>query len=303
MDCGFEGPDPTALGAMKTTMGIHRFFLTSSLLLGTALPAAAGNHEVAGEFSIADAIAGSWRSDADRSRDAARHPAETLEFFGLEPSMTVVEISPGGAGWYTKILAPFVNRTGGRYIAAGYDPSDTSDYARRGYKAFQETFVEAPETYGKIEVTIAGPDSPGVAPPGSADLVVTFRNVHNWVPGGYAEKLFADMFRALKPGGVLGVVDHRLPADREAPEDLRTGYIHEAVVIRLAEKAGFVFEAASAVNANPKDTADHPFGVWTLPPTALTSDFGEPADPSFDRTPYDAIGESDRFTLRFRRPR
>jgi predicted methyltransferase len=295
--------------ASKTVQGnaknmrIRRIFLASSIALSIAWVATAAHHEASDEFSIGDAIAGAWRSEADRARDGARHPAETLEFFGLAPGMTVVEISPGGAGWYTKILAPFVNRTGGRYVAAGFDPNDERGYAQRGYKAFQQTFVAAPETYGPIEVTVAGPDAPGVAPEGVADLVVTFRNVHNWVPGGYADKLFADMFRALKPGGVLGVVDHRLPAKREAPEDLQTGYIHEATVIALAEKAGFVFEAESEVNDNPKDTADHPFGVWTLPPTALSSAFGEPKDPDFDRARYDAIGESDRFTLRFRRPR
>ncbi len=147
-----------------------------------------------------------------------------------------------------------------------------------------------------------GASSAGVAPDGSADLVLTFRNVHNWVPAGDAEKIFADMFRALRPGGVLGVVDHRLPAGREADPERRSGYIHDAKVVALAEQAGFVLEARSPLNDNPKDAADHPFGVWTLPPVARSSAFGEPADPSFDRAHYDAIGESDRFTLRFRKP-
>jgi len=263
---------------------------------------AAGSGPALAGTPLDEVIAGPWRSDADRSRDAARHPRETLEFFGLEPGMTIVEISPGGAGWYTKILAPYAKATGGRYIAAGFDPNDERAYAQRGYRAFDETFIADPDTYGPIELTVASASSPGVAPDGVADLVVTFRNVHNWVPAGYADKLFADMYRALKPGGVLGVVDHRLPADRKAPEKLSTGYIHRDQVIALAEKAGFVFEGESPVNDNPKDTADHPFGVWTLPPVARTASYGKPANPDFDRAPYDAIGESDRFTLKFRRP-
>jgi len=255
-----------------------------------------------GDFTIDAAIAGDWRSDADRARDSQRHPSETLEFFGLAPGMTVVEISPGG-GWYTKILAPYVNRTDGTFIAAGFDPADKSDYAQRGLRSFQENFVDQPATYGEIDVTVVGKDSKGVAPDGSADLVLTFRNVHNWVPGGYAEKVFADLFRALEPGGVLGVVDHRLPEGSEADPKLRSGYVQESAVIALAEGAGFVLEASSPINRNAADTTDHPFGVWTLKPTALSAAFGKPADPDFDRAPYDAIGESDRFTLRFRKPR
>ena len=215
--------------------------------------------------------------------------------------MTVVEVSPG-AGWYTKLLAPYVNRNGGTFFAAGFDPNDERAYAQRGRKSFQQNFVAQPEIYGDIEVTVVGANSPGVAPDGSADLVLTFRNVHNWVPTGNAEKIFADLYRALKPGGILGVVDHRLPEGAEANPKLASGYIHEAAVIALAEQAGFVFEASSSVNDNPTDTADHPFGVWTLPPSARSSAFGKPDDPNFDRAPFDAIGESDRFTLRFRKP-
>jgi predicted methyltransferase len=275
------------------------FALTLVACLSAAVAIAA--HHEPGAFTLRDALAGDWRSADDRARDRAREPADVLTFFGLAPGTTVVEISPGG-GWYTKILAPFVNRTGGRFIAAGYDPKAESDYLKRGYQSFQENFVGKPKTYGPIEVTVLSSTSPGVAPDGSADLVLTFRNVHNWVPGGYAEKAFADMYRALKPGGTLGVVDHRLPADREADEKLRSGYIHEVAVVGLAEKAGFELEARSALLDNPKDTADHPFGVWTLQPVALTAGFGKPADPNFDRAPYDAIGESDRFVLRFRKP-
>ena len=276
----------------------------ASLLLFIATAAFAAHHETPepaeAPFSIESALAGDWRSGAERARDPSRHPREVLEFFGLGAGMTVVEISPGG-GWYTKILAPYVNRSGGSFFAAGFDPKDESAYAQRGLRSFQTNFVAQPETYGKIEVTVVGANSEGIAPDGSADLVLTFRNAHNWVASGYAEKVFADMFRALAPGGVLGVVDHRLPSNREDPK-FATGYVHEAVVIALAEGAGFVLEASSALNDNAADSADHPFGVWTLPPTARSSPFGEPDDPDFDRAPFDAIGESDRFTLRFRKP-
>ena len=257
--------------------------------------------ESTGPIELATVLSGSWRDESDRARDRMRHPAEVLAFFGLEPGMTVVEISPG-AGWYTKILAPYVHRTGGRFIAAGFDPNDEREYAQRGLRSFQTNFVEQSEIYGPIEVTVVGPGSKGVAPDGSADLILTFRSAHNWVPSGYADEVFADLYRALRPGGVLGVVDHRLPESSEAKNGVSGGYIQESVVVELAERAGFVLDARSALNDNAADTADHPFGVWTLPPTALTAAFGKPRDPDFDRTRYDAIGESDRFTLRFRKP-
>lgn len=287
---------------MRSIQGIS----ITSLMLGLSAMAFAAHHEegeaTPAAFGIEDAMAGEWRDEADRSRDRWRHPREVLDFFGLEPGMTVVEISPG-AGWYTKLLAPYVNRGGGTFFAAGFDPDDERAYAQRGRRNFQENFVARPEIYGEIEVTAASANSQGIAPDGSANLVLTFRNIHNWVPSGFAAKIFADMYRALAPGGVLGVVDHRLPEKRPADPKLATGYIHEAAVIALAEEAGFVLEASSPINRNAADTADHPFGVWTLPPTALASPFGKPRDPDFDRAPYDAIGESDRFTLRFRKPR
>ena len=252
-------------------------------------------------LSLQDSIEGDWRPETDRVRDASRHPSETLTFFGLEPGMTVVEASPG-RGWYTRILAPYTNRSGGTYIAAGYSASDTRRYAQRSRAAFQEKFVDQPEIYGPITVGVLNPSEENLAPPGSADLILTFRNVHNWVPAGNAEQIFASFFQALRPGGVLGVVDHRLPQENAADEDLSTGYIHESTVVQLAENAGFVLEASSEVNRNEADSADHPYGVWTLKPTRLSAPFGSKPDPDFDRTPYDAIGESDRFTLRFRKP-
>jgi len=278
-----------------------RWVLSLGSLLLVLLPGAAALGATVGPLSLQQAVGGEWRDAADRARDAQRHPEEVLTFLGLEPGMTVVEISPG-SGWYTRILAPYVNRNGGVFIAAGFDPNDESAYAQRGLKNFKTQFLDQPELYGPIEVTVVGLTSEGVSPDASADLILTFRSAHNWVPSGYAEKVFADLFRALKPGGVLGVVDHRLPEEVEAEDGVSGGYIQESVVVELAEAAGFVLEASSPVNDNAADTADHPFGVWTLPPTALTAGFGKPRDPNFDRTRYDAIGESDRFTLRFRKP-
>ena len=253
-------------------------------------------------FSIQDSVEGDWRSEANRARDPWRHPSETLTFLGLEPGLTVVEASPG-SGWYTEIIAPYTHRNGGRFLAAGFPKNDERPYAQRSRQKFQENFADRPDRYGPIVVTELSGAEGSVAPADSADLILTFRNVHNWVPAGTAEQIFAEFFRALRPGGVLGVVDHRLPADVAEDPRLSTGYIHESTVIQLAERAGFVLEASSEINQNEADTANHPFGVWTLPPTRLTAPFRQDPDPNFDRTPYDAIGESDRFTLRFRKPK
>ena len=266
-----------------------------------ASPAAASEEmDTAGPMSLEDVLAGDWRSDEDRARDAFRNPVETLAFFGVEADDTVVEIWPGG-GWYTRVLAPYLNSGGGKLVAAGFDP-EMSDYAARGMQRFRETFVDNPDTFGDIEVTVLSKDSDGIAEPGSADVVLTFRNVHNWMSGEYAEKAFADAFAALKPGGVLGVVEHRLPSSEAQDPAAASGYVHEDYVIALAEEAGFVLEERSEINANPKDTADHPFGVWTLPPVSRTSDRDGNTPDGFDAAKYEAIAESDRMTLKFRKP-
>ncbi len=245
------------------------------------------------------AVDGDWRSEQDRARDVHRHPVQTLEFFEIEPTDTVVEIWPGG-GWYTNILAPYLKGEG-TYIAAGFDP-ETSEYAQRGYDNFQANFVEKPGVYGDVIVGSLSKDGLSIPDDMKADAVLTFRNVHNWMGGGYADLAFAEMYDALKPGGILGVVEHRLPSsDNQDPQGM-SGYVHEDFVKQLATEAGFEFIESSEINANPDDTADHPFGVWTLPPNSRTADREGNAPEGFDAEKYAEIGESDRMTLKFMKP-
>ena len=285
-------------------------FLVSLAALGlaaacggeAAAPAATSAPEApkVAEGSLDWAVAGAWRLDKERARDPYRHPVETLKFFGIKPSDTVVELAPGG-GWFTAILGPYLMKGGGQLYAANVDP-ESSEGARTNVDNYRAAFVEHPETYGKITLTVTSRTSTGIAPDGSADAVLTFRNVHNWMAGGYADKIFADAFRALKPGGVFGVEEHRLPSARDQSLTASTGYVLESYVIQLAENAGFVLEEASEINANPKDNADHPLGVWMLPPTLDKPEPGTPEAATYDEAKYKAIGESDRMTLRFRKP-
>ncbi|MCI5048234.1 MAG: hypothetical protein MRY59_12095 [Aquisalinus sp.] len=251
-------------------------------------------------MTLEAAVAAQTRDRENRQRDPYRNPAETLSFFGLEPDMTVVEIWPGG-GWYAEIIAPYLAAGGGTYIAAGFDPNGASERGLARIAAFNDKFTGNPELYGDVEISAFSARSGPLASAGSADMVLTFRNVHNWMSGDYADKAFTDFYDVLKPGGVLGVVEHRLPADRDQEAASASGYVREDVVISFAEAAGFELVGKSEINANPADTADHPFGVWTLPPVRRTSATRDP-DPEFDRAPYDAIGESDRMTLKFRKP-
>ncbi|MGA0602143.1 class I SAM-dependent methyltransferase [Caulobacter sp. KR2-114] len=236
------------------------------------------------------------RKPADRARDAFRHPAQTLTFWGLKPGMTVIDVNPG-TGWWTDILAPYLAATHGRYIAAGADLANPklSDAARQGRAAFEAKYADK-AVYGDVTVAGFGRVSGPLAPPGTVDLVIVSRETHNWADG-FIQKAFADFHAALKPSGLMGVEDHRAPdgADPKAG----TGYVSEAWVIDQAKMAGFRLDGRSEVNANPKDTKDHPFGVWTLPPTRQSAPNGQPANPAFDHSKYDAIGESDRMTLRF----
>ncbi|MBZ9611412.1 class I SAM-dependent methyltransferase [Rheinheimera maricola] len=235
------------------------------------------------------------RSPANVARDQYRNPVATLQFFEVTPASTVVEISPGG-GWYTEILAPLL-AAHGTYYAAHFPANSESDYYQRSRAGFVEKLAANP-VYNRVQLTEFAPDNSGaIAPTGSADVVLTFRNLHNWYGnGGDAGMLaiFTDFYKALKPGGILGVVEHRLPADKMSADWKKTGYFPQALTISLAEQAGFVFEAASDVNANPNDTADHPGGVWTLPPVLRLKEQ--------DKDKYMAIGESDRMTLKFRKP-
>jgi predicted methyltransferase len=230
------------------------------------------------------AVAADHRLVGNVARDAARHPYETLSFFGIKPTDTVVELSPGG-GWYTEILAPYLREGGQLYAAAGEGGR---------FKAKMDSMG----VYGKVKMTVFDPSAGklDIAPPGSADAVLTFRNVHNWMSMGpeKTQAVFNATFKALKPGGVLGVVEHRLPASRTQDPKAGSGYVQEAVVIKYAEAAGFKLAGRSEVNANPKDTADHEQGVWTLPPVYALKDK--------DRAKYQAIGESDRMTLKFVKP-
>ena len=246
------------------------------------------------------AINGPWRSDEEKARDVFRNPKETLEFFDIEQDETVAEVWPGG-GWYTQILAPYLKSGGGQFIAIGFDPA-SSDFAANAMSRFEESFVSNPDIYGEIIVTAYAADTPPFAEPDSIDTVLTFRNVHNWMASGHADKFFTDAFAALKPGGVLGVVEHRLPSNMEQDPAARSGYVHEDYVKALAEAAGFEFVDASEVNANPADTADHPFGVWTLPPSNRTTDRDGNTQEGFDPEIYQQIGESDRMTLKFVKP-
>jgi predicted methyltransferase len=245
------------------------------------------------------ALAGAHRSDANKARDAWRHPQETLAFFGFKPTATVIEITPGG-GWYTEVLAPALKGQG-TLVAAIVDPaSATSDgakaYYERGNTAFNEKLKLAGDVYGDVQVRTFSATAPSFGDDESADLVLTFRNVHNWLGSGTADAMFQGFFKVLKPGGALGVVEHRAQPGSKAAGDAESGYMTEEAVIALATAAGFELAEKSEINANPKDTADHPNGVWTLPPSLRVPD-GEDAEK------YKAIGESDRMTLRFTKPR
>jgi predicted methyltransferase len=241
------------------------------------------------------AVAGEWRTPRNVARDTWRHPRQTLDFFGVMPNATVIEITPGG-GWYAEILAPYL-REHGRYVAAVWDDAIPGQpgYRYDLNRQLRAKFAANPAVYGTPEVRVFDPKAPMFGPPGSADVVLTFRNAHNWVDEGTAEAWFRAFFDVLEPGGTLGLTDHRAKPGTDLPKMKASGYLTEDLVIGLARDAGFVLEAKSEVNANPRDTADHPNGVWTLPPTSRHD--------AADAAKYQAIGESDRMTLRFRKPR
>ncbi len=268
-------------------MNPHRRLITAALA-STALPLRAQPGE---DAALQAAIAGPQRSAGNRARDAARHPYETLRFFGLRPTHSVIEVAPGG-GWYTEILAPYL-RNGGRLYAAGEAADDPSDYRRRSRRNFDDKLARNPAIYDQVQVGLLPRTSrfTDIAPPGGADLVLTFRNVHNWIEGGHLDATLQAFAAVLKPGGVLGVEEHRAPPGSPLEWIMKNGYVPEALMIERAQAAGFVLDARSEVNANPRDSRDHPHGVWSLPPTLRGGDT--------DRAKYVAIGESDRFTHRY----
>lgn len=245
---------------------------------------------------LADAVANEERPLKQRLRDEYRHPQQTLRFLEIQPEMKVVEIWPGG-GWYTNILAPLLKENGKLYAAHFYIDEGTHEYYKKNREAFEEKVKTIPG-YKEIEVTTFHPTkSKQVAPEGSVDAVLTFRNVHNWHMRQGEEGVlnsFKQFFAALKPGGIVGVVEHRLPESADDEMQKTSGYMKQSYVIKMAEKAGFKLAASSEMNANPLDTADHPKGVWTLPPRMR---LGEE-----DQAKYLAIGESDRMTLKFVKP-
>ena len=255
-----------------------------------------GGQAVAAEqpdAALQSLVAGPQRSPANKARDPYRHPLEDLRFFGVKPDDVVIEILPGGAGYWTEILAPYL-RDQGRYVAANPPKTDPSDEAVKGNATFAAKVAADAADLGKVEVADFGPPQ-DIVPPGTADAVLTFRNVHNWMADGTADAVFASFFRALKPGGTLGLEEHRGRTDQPQDPRAKSGYVREDAVVALAEKAGFKLAARSDANANPKDTKDYPDGVWTLPPTFRLKDK--------DRDRYAAIGESDRMLLKFVKPK
>jgi predicted methyltransferase len=261
--------------------------------------------EAEATVTLADIAAGDWRSAAEKARDGWRNPVETLEFFGIEAGDTVVEIWPGG-GWYTNVLAPYLATGDGKLIAAVWDVNvfegERLERIEKRIADYKAVYDADPETFGEIELSAFSAESGPLAEAGTVDAVLTFRNVHNWMGGDYTAKFFTDAYAALKPGGVLGVVEHRLPSSAEQDPRGASGYVHEDFVTALAVAAGFELEASSEINANPADTADHPFGVWTLPPVSRTTDREGNTPEGFDAEAYAAIGESDRMTLKFVKP-
>jgi predicted methyltransferase len=267
-----------------------------ALLLATLTIAAHGT-------PLDEALAGSLRDPANVARDAYRHPNQVLEFFGVKPNSVVVEVWPG-TGWWTEILGPYL-RDHGIYYAAGFPTTlkGVPEYQIAAQTTLADKLTSSP-LYDHVVLTQLGyPGRLVMAPPGHVDVLMTFRNVHNWVAGGYAQEMFAAFNRTLKSGGVLGVEEHRAKPGTSIDVMKKTGYMTEEYVIGLAKEAGFTLEGKSEVNANPKDDTDHPEGVWSLPPNLrVCQPMPEGAEKDACVTEYRAIGESDRMTLKFRKP-
>ena len=261
--------------------------VAAAMLLGLAAVSMAAAADPALKAAVDDPA----RSPKFVARDKARHPLEELAFFGIKPNMTVVELWPG-AGYWTEILGPYLKKSGTYYVAL---ESTDSEEGRKTDERWHAKMAAEKERLGTIHETTLSKGQYDIAPPGSADLVLTFRNLHNWMDGGYAEQALAACFTALKPGGILGIEDHRGRNDQPQDPKAASGYVREDYAIALAKKAGFVLVSKSEMNANPKDTKNWVDGVWTLPPTLSQGDK--------DRAKYQAIGEADNFVLKFRKPR
>ena len=286
MRADFLPPQPVPFHLSRRRFG--GALLAAAALPGCALRPGAPAVDAA---RLRAAIDGPHRSAANRARDGARHPFETLAFFGIAPTHQVIELSPGG-GWYTEILAPYLRGSGMLY-AAGESATDPSEYRRRSRQGFDAKMARDPALYDQVRVGLL-PRTPrfaDIAPPGGADAVLTFRNVHNWIEAGHLDATLQAAYAVLKPGGVLGVEEHRAPVGATTDWIVKNGYVTEALMVARAEAAGFRLAARSEVNANPRDTKDHPNGVWSLPPTLRGGDA--------DRARFVAIGESDRFTHRY----
>lgn len=251
--------------------------------------------QAAESSKLLDIIKSNHRSEDNKQRDVYRHPLQTLNFFQIKPEMTVVEVWPG-KGWYTEILAPYLKNGGGQFIAAGFPQHDGPLWRQEMQADYQNWLATMPKMYDKVKVVELGPPTYWtLGADNSVDAVLTFRNVHNWIKGNYDNEMFNAFYQVLKPGGILGVTDHRATLGTDLATMKSSGYLEQDFVIKQAEKAGFVLEATSEINANSQDTKDYTKGVWTLPPTLR---LGEQ-----DKVRYQAIGESDRMTLRFRKPK
>ncbi|MFZ6691347.1 class I SAM-dependent methyltransferase [Undibacterium sp. SXout20W] len=247
------------------------------------------------EDALKTAIDNPQRTPENVSRDVYRHPYETLRFFGIRPDMKVVELAPGNA-WYTEILAPYL-RPNGLMIATANDPASDNEQFKRGYLRFKQKLDARPDMFDKVVLGVFQPPSNiHYAANNSVDMVLTFRNIHNWIANenGSVKAVFQSAFDALKPGGVFGVVEHRLPENKQQDDKASSGYVHETYVIQMAQSVGFKLAGKAEINANPKDNADHEGGVWALPPTYANKENNKAA--------YQAIGESDRMTLKFIKP-
>ena len=301
----------------KTASGVACLLGTTLALLGTAAMAAAPATNPTRATGLDDlgrvttddkalyaAVYGEWRSEEAKGRDASRHPIESLTFWGLRPKMTILEIQPGSNPYWTDILAPYAQLTGGTYYVTGADLANPklSDGSRKARANFESRYLGKPDLYGDVRILNWGAVSKTL-PASMFDFILTARSIHGWMQSepGTVEATFREFHKALKPGGILAIEQHRAEPSAYGKEDPGSGYVTERFVIEQAQKAGFTLAAKSEINANPKDTKDHPFGVWTLPPNLRSTPYGsdKSEDPAFDKSKYVAIGESDRMTLKF----